>query len=244
MNIEQFPDALSPSLSLAQRAARHSALAEPVRLRIVDLLLCSDLSSSELRDLLGVSSNLLAHHLGVLEKARLVERRQSEGDRRRSYVRLLPQERRALVYEHAGTGKTKAPPSQLVFICTGNSARSPFAAAWWNRNAARPTGVPATSAGTKPAASVPPPAAETAKGLGVDLSNHGPKPMENVPASSTTIVLCDRAHEALSGVVEGELHHWSIPNPGGTGTARAYDLAFREISERVDLLSARLRKAQ
>jgi ArsR family transcriptional regulator, arsenate/arsenite/antimonite-responsive transcriptional repressor / arsenate reductase (thioredoxin) len=35
-------------------------------------------------------SNLLAHHLRVLEEAGLVTRHRSEGDKRRSYLRLVP----------------------------------------------------------------------------------------------------------------------------------------------------------
>lgn len=53
-------------LDLSGRVARFAALADPVRLRIVDLLTLGDLAPVELQDQLGISSSLLAHHLNSL----------------------------------------------------------------------------------------------------------------------------------------------------------------------------------
>ncbi|HXR45197.1 MAG TPA: helix-turn-helix domain-containing protein, partial [Pseudolysinimonas sp.] len=50
------------------RAARHAALADSTRLRIVDLLTMGDASPSELQDRFAVPSNLMAHHLSVLHE--------------------------------------------------------------------------------------------------------------------------------------------------------------------------------
>ena len=47
-----------------ERAARHAALGDPIRLAMVDALAVSDLTPSELQERFGMSSNLLAHHLG------------------------------------------------------------------------------------------------------------------------------------------------------------------------------------
>jgi protein-tyrosine-phosphatase/DNA-binding transcriptional ArsR family regulator len=71
-----------------RRAAVHAALGEPVRLAIVEELIRSDRTPSFLAAHFGLGSNLLAHHLDVLERVGLVERRVSSGDRRRRYVRL------------------------------------------------------------------------------------------------------------------------------------------------------------
>ena len=68
----------------------HAALADPARLHITDVLADGDASPSELAAMLAMPSNLLAHHLQVLEGAGLVTRRRSEGDRRRTYLRLVP----------------------------------------------------------------------------------------------------------------------------------------------------------
>ena len=83
MNTEQSSD-------LARRAAVHAALADQARLLITDTLAEGDASPSELGALLAMPSNLLAHHLHVLEQAGIITRRRSEGDRRRSYLRLVP----------------------------------------------------------------------------------------------------------------------------------------------------------
>jgi hypothetical protein len=85
-------------------------------------------------------SNLLAHHLRVLEEAGLVTRRRSEGDRRRTYLHLVPGALGALA------GPARQPTHRVPFVCTANSARSHLAAALW-RQASE---VPAASAGTHP----------------------------------------------------------------------------------------------
>ena len=79
---------LSP-LDVAHRAALHAALGEPLRLAIVDDLAVSDRSPGELGERHGLSANLLAHHLDVLEAAGAIIRFESAGDRRRRYVRLI-----------------------------------------------------------------------------------------------------------------------------------------------------------
>src|SRR3984885_15084101 len=126
---------------LERRAAVHAALADPARLAITDALADGDASPSELAGMLAMPSNLLAHHLNVLEEPGLVARHRSEGDRRRTSLRLVP-----------GVLDTLAGPPgraarRVVFVCTANSARSHLAAALWRR--ASP--VPAVSAGTRPA---------------------------------------------------------------------------------------------
>src|ERR1700758_2318748 len=53
---------------LARRAAVHAALADPARLAVTDTLLTGDASPSELAAMLAMPSNLLDHHLHVLEQ--------------------------------------------------------------------------------------------------------------------------------------------------------------------------------
>ena len=73
---------------LISRAAIHAALGDPARLALVEELIVSDRSPKELGSLIGLESNLLAHHLDVLEEADLIIRCQSSGDGRRKYVQL------------------------------------------------------------------------------------------------------------------------------------------------------------
>src|SRR3989337_1300266 len=82
MTIELDPE-------LRWRAGVHAALADPARLAVVDLLCVGDASPSELQAALDLPSNLLAHHLRVLQHAGVIERSRSEGDRRRTYLRLV-----------------------------------------------------------------------------------------------------------------------------------------------------------
>src|ERR1700761_1011034 len=75
---------------LERRARVHAALSDPARLAITDALGDGDAPPSELAAMLGPPANLLAPPLGVLEQAGVVTRHRSEGDRRRTYLRLIP----------------------------------------------------------------------------------------------------------------------------------------------------------
>lgn len=209
--------------SVEERAAVHAALGDPVRLAMVDELAVSDRSPIELRRLVGIESNLLAHHLDVLENVGLIERSRSIGDGRRRYVHLLRNRFAGLVPGrpiHIGPA---------LFICSANSARSQLAAALWQEL----TGAPADSAGTHPAERVHPAAIAAAEHAGLDLSDAEPRqlaPTEALPP--LVITVCDRAHEEVSG--DGSWLHWSIPDPVPVGTKAAFDSALRELRERIE----------
>lgn len=212
-------------LTMEQRAALHAALSETARLEIVDLLTLGDWSPSELQARLGLPSNLLAHHLNVLEHAGIIARGRSEADRRRSYVRL---ERAALA--DLGIGRTIS-AKRVVFVCTANSARSQMAVALWNRASS----IPAASGGTHPAERIDPAAIETAREHGLSLRNRRPHLLEEVREPGDYIVtVCDNAHEELGAA---DALHWSIPDPVRSGTSAAFEAAFDELARRVDDLA-------
>ena len=102
-----------------QRVQIHAALADPGRLVIVDRLMLADASPSELQAVLSMSSSLIAHHLGVLEGAGIVRRVRSEGDRRRSYLQLIPESLDLLVPSAAWRAK------RVVFVCTPELGAQP-----------------------------------------------------------------------------------------------------------------------
>jgi ArsR family transcriptional regulator, arsenate/arsenite/antimonite-responsive transcriptional repressor / arsenate reductase (thioredoxin) len=207
------------------RAGRHAALGDAVRLWIVDELAWSDRSPGELSDLLGIRSNLLAHHLGVLESVGLVDRSTSEGDARRRYVAL---NRGALVELGIGASRPSRP---VIFVCTHNSARSQLAAALWTRR----FGAPAASAGTHPAARVHPGAVAAAARAGLDITGTTPRAIDSIDVSGAHVVtVCDRAHEELGGPPLS--WHWSIPDPVGAAAPRAFDIALQRIRSRIDLI--------
>lgn len=242
MNVEAISGSGVPQRDLHSRAAQHAALAEPLRLRIADLLTLSDLSSSELRTQLGIRSNLLAHHLSVLEEAGLVQRRQSEGDRRRSYATLTSEHHSAAVSGPSPSHATQGDrPRRVVFICTGNSTRSPFAAARWNAGWGDEFGVRAVSAGTHPAPAPSPRSVKAAAALGVDLSAHTPRLIGTLNAEDLVVVVCDRAYEELSKGFrqhQPRIRHWSVPNPGPAGSTAAYENCFEDLSRRVEALGS------
>src|SRR3954454_22027269 len=120
--------------ALRRRAALHAALSEPARLAIADALSFGDASPSELQQALGMPSNLLAHHLKVLQEAGLLTRQRSEADRRRTYLRLVPSALDGL----APASRRRV--SRVVFVCTQASARSQLANSLWTRGRALPAG--------------------------------------------------------------------------------------------------------
>lgn len=218
------------SIPLELRAARHAALADPARLRVVDLLALGDLSPHELGERLGLASNLLAHHLKVLDAAGLIERRRSEGDGRRSYVRLLAH---ALPAEERD-GELRVP--RVVFVCTANSARSQLAEHLWRAR----TSVETASAGTLPADGVSAGAIAVAAAHGLDLSGATTKTLDQLERpDDLRVTVCDRARETLTSA---DLH-WSIPDPVHVGTPDAFEAAFDEISHRIDALLPHVRAA-
>jgi ArsR family transcriptional regulator, arsenate/arsenite/antimonite-responsive transcriptional repressor / arsenate reductase (thioredoxin) len=206
----------------------HAALADPARLRITDTLLAGDASPSELAAMLAMPSNLLAHHLHVLEQAGIITRRRSEGDRRRTYLKLIP----------AALDSLAPPPAlaapRVLFVCTANSARSYLAAALWRQAST----VPAVSAGTHPAAAIEPGAIAAAKRHHLPLPRLRPRHISEVRHEGDLLItVCDLAHEELA---EPGAVHWSIPDPVPAGEPGAFDAALTQLAGRVGRLAPRL----
>lgn len=214
-------------MDVGDRALVHAALGDPVRLTMVDRLMFGDHTFQDLAGAAGLPGNLAAHHLDVLESAGLIERRVSEGDRRRRYI-LLRQDRLAGL-----VGLQPIAPKLVLFVCTHNSARSQFAAARWRQV----TGLPSESAGTTPADRLHPGALRAATRFDVDLSAGRPKGYDAITEEPDLIVsVCDRALE--SGLpFESPSLHWSVPDPVPAGTQGAFRSAFGEIAERIDNLA-------
>lgn len=216
--------------TLEERAELHAVLGDPHRLHVVDLLRWGDRTSGELAAATRLPTNLLAHHLGVLERAGLVSRHRSCADARRRYVRLEAQALEKVL----PPAPTLTVPG-VLFVCTHNSGRSPLAAALWNARSP----VPARSAGTEPAGAFAPGARREAGRRHLELVGSP----ASVPASTDELVVtvCDRARELLA--VTGALSlHWSIPDPAETGTGRAYRDAADELARRVAMLVPRVRR--
>lgn len=220
MNVEWSP-------SVMERARRHAALGEPARLAIVDRLLLGDASPGEIGSELNLASNLLAHHLKLLEQAGLIERSRSEGDHRRTYLRLRAEALSGLV-----PARHRA-AARVVFVCTHNSARSQLAAALWKRRSR----VPTACAGTQPAARVHPRAVAIARAHGLPLTRARTHHVDQVLRPDDLVVaVCDNAHEHLADRA-GDRLHWSVPDPARADTDAAFTRALRDLTDRVDRLA-------
>jgi len=211
--------------SVAERARIHAALGDPARLTIVDALVAGDASPGEIAERLGLPSNLVAHHLKVLHDAGMVARNRSEGDTRRTYIRLVPEALAAVNLAPL------APVERVVFVCTHNSARSQLAAALW---ADRST-VPTASAGTEPAHSIHPRATAVARRHGLRLLSRTTSDVSDVLHEGDLVVaVCDNAHEHLPR--DSARLHWSVPDPAPADTDAAFDAAFTDLSGRINRL--------
>jgi ArsR family transcriptional regulator, arsenate/arsenite/antimonite-responsive transcriptional repressor / arsenate reductase (thioredoxin) len=211
---------------LAARTHIHSALSDPHRLAIVDELTLSDRSPRELERMLLIGSNLLAHHLRVLEEAGLVERISSSADRRSKYLHLLHEP-----LDQLGVSAPLLSARHVLFVCTGNSARSQLAEAVWNQTSP----VPAQSAGTRPAQEVHPGAVAAAAKAGFDLARARPRSVGEVANSPQLVItVCDVARAELGDLPSDVTWlHWSIPDPAPIGTAPAFNQALSEVRARV-----------
>lgn len=209
------------NLDLKHRAAVHAALGDPVRLAVAESLLMGDRTPASLSAQFGVSSNLMAHHSGVLVESGVARRSRSEADRRRTYLQLTAEGCEALRPNPIAAQK-------IVFVCTHNSARSQFAEALW-RGCSE---VPVESAGTHPAVRVNPMARKAARRRGLSLRGAVPKRLGSA-ADALLVTVCDSADEELSQTPH---LHWSVPDPVGQPESAFLD-ALDTITDRVEQLS-------
>jgi protein-tyrosine-phosphatase/DNA-binding transcriptional ArsR family regulator len=230
--------------NVEQRARMHAALGEPVRLAIVDHLALGDTSPGELGRQFALTTNLLAHHLKVLQEAGLIRRVRSEGDRRRSYVQFVLDDPLVTALtapsvnglKGAAVNGLKRADGRVVFVCTRNSARSQLAAAAW----ARASTIPGTSAGTHPAGRVHPRAIRVGRRHGLHLDACSTADVRDVTKPGDLLVaVCDNAHEELAP--EQARLHWAVPDPVRVDTDQAFETAYEQITQRVERLAHALR---
>ena len=129
----------------------------------------------------------------------------------------------------------------VLFLCTGNSARSQMAEALLRARAGE--AFEARSAGTRPADAVHPLAARAMKEIGIDLSGHRPKHVKEllgrVPVRHLVIV-CDGANQECPSTFPGVLTRdfWPIEDPASfQGSEEEMLRRFRTAR---DEISARL----
>lgn len=133
----------------------------------------------------------------------------------------------------------------VLFLCTGNSARSIMAEAIMNHKGS-PT-LSAFSAGSHPAGTVRPEAIRQLQSAGLDTQglrskswNEFSKP--DAPPLHFVFTVCDNAANEVCPLWPGQpiTAHWGIPDPAiAEGTpeeiARAYNQAFSALDRRIGL---------
>lgn len=204
----------------------------PVRWRLLTALAGGDLRVRELVTLAGRPQNLVSYHLRLLRDGGLVTATRSSFDGRDSYYHL-DMDRCAEALADAGAALhpalrlTVAEPSPppapvtVLFVCTGNSTRSPIAEALLHGHTAGR--VAAASAGTLPGPRVHPHTARVLRErYGIDISGRRPRALGTLTGRrfDYVITLCDKAREACPELVGHPRRvHWSIPDPAAAGDA-------------------------
>ena len=214
----------------------------PLRWLLLSELARSDRQVRELKTLLGQPQNLVSYHLARLRAGGLVAMRRSSADRRDVYYRidltrcgeLLTAAGTAL---HPGLRLIPPPPgkvrarARVLFLCTGNSARSQMAQAILEQLAGGT--VTAASAGSHPRP-LHPNAVRVMAEDGVDISGRPSRHLSVFAGQrfDYVISLCDRLREIcpeFPGVAE--VIHWSIPDPGaGDGSDADTYPVFRAVA--------------
>ena len=127
-----------------------------------------------------------------------------------------------------------ADPFNVLFLCTGNSARSIMAEAILNRLGAEK--FHAYSAGSQPKGRMHPETERLLQSLGYDTSRFRSKSWNEfakpgAPALDFVFTVCDNAAGEACPVWPGQpmTAHWGIPDPAeATGTPAEVALAFKE----------------
>lgn len=125
-------------------------------------------------------------------------------------------------------------PLRVLFLCTGNSARSQMAEAILNHTAGGRA--VAASAGTNPAAAVNPLALQTLRAHGIAWSGRGPQSVEALVAADWDVVVtvCDHARESCP-VFPGHPRtlHWGLPDPR---TPADFEAVFSTLHDAIKTL--------
>ncbi|MGW3612174.1 arsenate reductase/protein-tyrosine-phosphatase family protein [Micromonospora sp. NPDC005163] len=228
--------------------------AHPLRWRLLTELAASDYRVRELVTLVGEPQNLVSYHLRLLRDGGLVTAARSSFDGRDSYYHLDLDRcanaladtgaalHPALTREHVAPGVSPAdlkrsPGVGVLFLCTGNSARSPIAEALLRHSTDGQ--VEAMSAGSRPKPHLDVNAVRVLREeFDIDITGQSPRHWDTLSGRrfDYVISLCDKAREACPDFPgQPRRMHWSIPDPAATGgTDRAGYLAFRRIAADIE----------
>lgn len=236
-------------------------LADDGRWHLLRELAQSDRKVSELTELVGRPQNLVSYHLAALRDAGIVSARRSSADRRDTYYRidllrcaellrevgpaLHPALRLDLSGPRTTPGRRSGRKPSVLFLCTGNSARSQMAEALLVHHSGG--AVQARSAGSHPRA-LHANAVRVMAERGIDISAKTTKHLDRFRQMrfDRVITLCDRVREVCPEFPGAtQTAHWSMADPasaGGTDDASypAFVRTAKELESRIPFLIGEL----
>jgi len=236
-------------------------ISEPLRWQLLCELGQSDRQVRELVGVLDQPQNLVSYHLGRLREAGLVSVRRSSADRRDAYYRVETEacgrrlrEVGAALHPALGddTGADSRQRSRkprrrprILFLCTGNSARSQMAQAFAEHLASGAIDVHSAGSHPKP---LHPNAVRAMAGHGIDIGGRRTRHLNEFRRRRFELVvsLCDRVREVCPEFPgHPETVHWSMADPSAAGATDqesypAFEHTAAEIEWRVRFLLARL----
>ena len=228
-------------------------VAHPLRWTLLTTLADSDYRVRELVTRVGQPQNLVSYHLRLLRGGGLVTATRSSSDGRDSYYHLdldrcaeaLAADRRLAAplaapgrctTDRPG-GRQRSRRTAVLFVCTGNGARSPMAEALLRHHTA--DGVTVTSAGSRPKPHLHP---NTVRVLGdqfgIDVTGQQPRHLDTLVGRrfDHVITLCDKARETCPEFPGHPRRiHWSIPDPAtASDTDQASYPAYQHTAAEID----------
>jgi ArsR family transcriptional regulator, arsenate/arsenite/antimonite-responsive transcriptional repressor / arsenate reductase (thioredoxin) len=235
-------------------------IADPLRWRLLDELGRSDRRVGELCELVGKPQSLVSYHLRELRTGGLVSARQSAADGRDTYYQgnigrwaellsatgteLHPAVRLACLEVDAPTARPGR-KRRVLFLCTGNSARSQMAEALLEH---RTHGAIAARSGGSHPKPLHPNAVRVMAERGIDISGHRSKHFERFTHDrfDRVITLCDKVREICPDFqAQPTTAHWSMADPAADSSYAdtsypAFVRSVHEIEVRVRLLIAQM----
>ncbi|MEV4819138.1 ArsR family transcriptional regulator [Micromonospora tulbaghiae] len=232
--------------------------AHPLRWRLLSELVVSDYRVRELVARMGEPQSLVSYHLRLLRDGGLVTATRSRFDGRDTYYHLdldrcavaladagaalHPELRREPAPPPPSAGLRRSPRVRVLFVCTGNSARSPVAEALLRHRAGGRA--EAISAGSRPKDRLHPDAVRVLHDeFGIDVAGQRPRHLDTVAGHRFDVVisLCDKAREVVPDFPgRPRRAHWSIPDPAADDTDQAGYLAFQHVAADIDTRVRRL----
>lgn len=209
----------------------------------------------ELTEATGLAQNLVSYHLRELRAAGLVTSRRSSADGRDVYYASDLNRCRELIVDatstlHPGMHLAPAAPNleagprrtlRVLFLCTGNSARSQMAQAML---AHRSDGaIEARSAGSNPKA-LHPHAVAVMRTRGIDIARAKPKHLRRYARTgfARVVTLCDKVREICPEFPgPSPAAHWSMPDPSLSDDGLvAFEAVADQLERRIEFLIAEL----